>query len=419
MNASALVEFSFRHDYARLVATLSHRAGVRHIELVEDAVQSALVAALTAWTAQGLPRDPTAWLYRTAFNRLIQELRSELRRERILESAAVEDASGPGHAEEAVTPSEMGDDMLRMMFVCCDDAIPLESRLVLTLKTLCGFSTGEIALRLFTSEANVYKRLARARQRLRQSAIALETPPLHLLRSRLGAVHAVLYQLFNEGYLSLQDKVPIRRELCDEAFRLATMLAEHPIGAGPETSALLALMHLHSARLGARTDAIGGLLLLEEQDRSLWDRERISVGMEWLRRSAEGNTFSRFHAEAGIAAVHCLAPSFAETRWDEIIDLYATLERTAPSPLHTLNRALAVAECQGPRAGLNVLDGLAPPAWLAGFYLWDAALSDLHARAGDVDIARQHRERALDAAPTEAVRVALRRRLRVADVDSP
>jgi RNA polymerase sigma-70 factor (ECF subfamily) len=265
----------------------------------------------------------------------------------------------------------------------------------------------------------VYKRLARARQRLRQSAIALETPPLHLLRSRLGAVHAVLYQLFNEGYLSLQDKVPIRRELCDEAIRLATMLAEHPIGAGRETSALLALMHLHSARLGARTDAIGGLLLLEEQDRSLWDRERISVGMEWLRRSAEGNTFSRFHAEAGIAAVHCLAPSFAETRWDEIIDLYATLERTAPSPLHTLNRALAVAECQGPRAGLNVLDGLAPPAWLAGFYLWDAALSDLHARAGDVDIARQHRERALDAAPTEAVRVALRRRLRVANVDSP
>jgi RNA polymerase sigma-70 factor (ECF subfamily) len=232
------------------VATLARRVGVRHIELVEDAVQSALMAALTAWTEQAPPD--------------------------------------------------------------------------------------------------------------------VETPPLETLRSRLPGVHGVLYLLFNEGYLSAHAEQAIRRELCDEAVRLATLVAEHPVGAAPESFALLALMHLHVARLGSRVDAMGGLLLLEEQDRSLWDRERIRLGAEWLERSAEGDVFSRFHAEAGVAAEHCFAPSFQQTRWSEIADLYAMLERIAPSPLHTLNRAVAVAEWQGPEAGLAVLERLAPPAWLVG-----------------------------------------------------
>jgi predicted RNA polymerase sigma factor len=295
--------------------------------------------------------------------------------------------------------------------VCCDEAIPAESRLVLALKTLCGFSAAEIALRLFTSEANVHKRLGRARDRLRQAPPDVETPPLEKLRSRLPGVHGVLYLLFNEGYLSAHAEQAIRRELCDEAVILATLLAEHPVGAVPESFALLALMHLHVARLGSRVDGTGGLLLLEEQDRSLWDRERIRLGAEWLVRSAGGEVFSRFHAEAGIAAEHCFAPSFQETGWKEIADLYAMLERIAPSPLFTLNRAVAVAEWQGPEAGLAVLEGLAPPAWLSGSYLWDAVLGDLHRRAGHPEVAGQHRERALGSAPTDAVRELLRRRL--------
>jgi predicted RNA polymerase sigma factor len=261
---------------------------------------------------------------------------------------------------------EVADDLLRMLFICCDDAIPRASCLVLALKTLCGFSTQEIALRLFTSEANVYKRLARARERLREVPADVETPPLDTLRSRLPSVHAVLYLLFNEGYLSAHAEQAIRRELCDEAVRLATLLAEHPVGAVPETFALLALMHLHAARLEARRDELGGLLLLEEQDRSRWDRERIHLGAAWLERSAGGDVFSRYHAEAGIAAEHCFARSFRETRWKEIVDLYAMLERIDPSPMHTMNRAVAVAEWQGPEAGLAVLQALAPPAWLAG-----------------------------------------------------
>jgi RNA polymerase sigma-70 factor (ECF subfamily) len=283
--------------------------------------------------------------------------------------------------------------------------------LVLALKTLCGFSTAEIALRLFTTEANVHKRLSRARDRLREAPPDVETPPLEKLRSRLPSVHAVLYLLFNEGYLSAHAEQAIVRELCDEAIRLTTLLAEHPVGAVPETFALLALMHFHAARLDARLDGMGGMLLLEEQDRGLWDRERMRLGAEWLTRAASGDVFSQFHAEAGIAAEHCFAPSFRQTRWKEIADLYSMLERIAPSPLHTLNRAVAVAEWQGPEAGLAVLQGLVPPAWLFGSYLWDAVLGDLFRRAGNLEIAQQHTERALGSAPTEAVRQLLRRRL--------
>ena len=406
-----MVEHFFRHEYGRLVAVLTRRVGVAHIELVEDAVQSALMAALTAWKEHALPEDPGAWLYRVAYNQVVGDLRKQAGRLRILEREAGVLAGEGGPAAASYFAAEVRDDVLRMLFVCCDDGIPAESRLVLALKTLCGFSTAEIALRLFTTEANVHKRLGRARERLRESPPNVETPPLEELRSRLTSVHAVLYLLFNEGYLSAHAEQAIRRELCGEALRLATLLAEHPVGAVPETFALLALMHFHAARLEARLDGMGGLLLLQEQDRSLWDRDSMRLGAEWLARAASGEAFSRFHAEAGIAAEHCLAPSFRQTRWEEIAELYSMLERVAPSPLHTLNRAVAVAEWQGPEAGLAVLKGLVPPAWLVGSYLWDAVLGDLNRRAGNSEIARQHSERALDSAPTKAVRELLRRRL--------
>jgi RNA polymerase sigma factor (sigma-70 family) len=406
-----LVEDFFRRQYGHLVAVLTRTVGVRHLDVVEDAVQAAMLTALTSWTAQGLPEDPGAWLYRVAYNAAIDDLRRKGARNRILAHAVDQLARDSQDVPGFRFSQEVGDDTLRMLFICCDDAIPRESQLVFALKTLCGFSVFEIALRLFTSEANVYKRYARARDRLRQLAPELETPPLDALKSRLPAVQGVLYLLFNEGYLSSGNEEAIRRELCDEAVRLTTLLAEHPIGAVPETFALLALMHLHAARLGARRDATGGLLLLEEQDRTQWDRERMRISAEWLQRSATGDVFSRFHAEAGIAAEHCFAPSFEATRWQDIADLYAMLERIDPSPLHTMNRAVAVAESQGPVAGLAVLQALAPPAWLAGSYLWDAVMGDLHRRAGHLDIAERHRERALASAPGDAVRDLLRRRL--------
>jgi RNA polymerase sigma factor (sigma-70 family) len=394
-----------------LVSTLARVAGFQHLDLAEDAVQSAFATALECWRIDGLPDDPGGWLYRVAYNRLIGELRGSAGRRRILKQAADTVAQASDPAPPPNFTSEVRDDMLRMLFVCCHDAIPLESRLVFALKILCGFGTAEIGLRLFTTEANVHKRLARARDRLRTIAPDVETPALPELRSRVPSVHAVLYLLFNEGYLTADNEDAIRRDLCDEAIRLAHLLAEHPVGAVPETFALLALMHLHAARLGARLDGAGGLLLLEEQDRALWDHQRIQLGMQWLERAASGHVFSRYHAEAGIAAEHCLAPSFRETNWKEIDDLYATLERIAPSPLHTLNRAVAIAEWQGPEGGLALLRGMDPPSWLAGSYLWYAALADLHRRAGHAGAARQHGDRALALAPTDAIRTSLRRRL--------
>ena len=362
---------------------LSYRVGVQHIEAVEDAVQSALMTALEAWTVGGLPDNPSAWVFRVAHNELIGELRQRTSRQRILEQHAREDTGTPGNGPEVFLAGEVRDNLLRMLFVCCDEDIPAESQLVVALKTLCGFSVREIALRLFTSEANVYKRLSRARTRLRTLPSGSWDLSREQYSSRLPAVNKTLYFLFTEGYLSSHTEMAIRRELCKEAIRLATLLAEHPIGQTAETFALLALMYLHAARMTGRQDGSGGLLLLEEQNRGLWDRQEIQVGLEWLAKSAHGDGFSRYHAEAGVAAEHCLAPSFRETRWDRVAECYALLERITPSAMHKLNRAVAVAEWKGPSAGLALLEGFEPPTWLADSYLWAAVLADLHRRCGN------------------------------------
>lgn len=408
---AGLVEHAFRREYGRLVSLFTRRLGTRHLQRIEDAVQGALMSALTAWTTRGRPDDPGAWLYRAAHNALMGDFRQTAGRRRLLEQSI---ACEPNQVSPDAAPpfdDEVADDVLRMLFVCCDERIPRESRTALALKTLCGFSTEEIALRLFITEANVYKRLARARARLRSARLVIDSPSAAILQVRLPSVHEVLYLLFNEGYLSANADQAIRRELCDEAVRLATLLAEHPVGAVPASQALLALMHLQTARLDARSTEADGLLLLEEQDRTLWDRHQIQLGLTWLARSAAGDVFTRYHAEAGIAAEHCLAPSFAETRWHEIADLYALLERVAPSPLHTLNRAVAVAEWQGPQAGLDLLRALAPPAWLTDSFVWAAVLADLYRRTGNIKASRRYAERAFADAPTAAVRTLVQRRL--------
>jgi RNA polymerase sigma-70 factor (ECF subfamily) len=401
----------FRHEYGRLVALLSRRVGMRHLETVEDAVQSALVRALESWSRGALPENPSAWLFRVANNQLLGDLRQRARRDRLVAQRGLEDADTTAAAPSTVLAGDVHDDLLRMLFVCCDDAIPTESQLVMALKTLCGFDVREIAERLFISEANVYKRLSRARSRLRELPFDPDDLSNEQLAARLPAVQSILYLVFTEGYLSSSAEQAIRRELCEEAMRLANLLAEHALGRTPETFALLALMHLHLARIAARQDGSGGLLLLEEQDRALWDPQEIATGLAWLARSARGDVFSRFHAEAGIAAEHCLAPSFGETRWERIVECYALLERLAPSALHTLNRAVAVAEWRGPAEGLAVLAGLEPPPWLAGSFMWAAVLADLHRRCGHAELAERYREAAIASAPAAAVKDLLSRRL--------
>jgi len=398
MPAPVLPEHWFRREHGRLVSVLSRRFGVHRMELCEDAAQTALLHAMQSWSS-ALPDNPGAWVYRVAHNVVLDELRREKRDQRHL--AQVHD----DYAQQ-----EVQDDVLRLLFVCADPAIPSESQLVLALKTLCGFSTGEIALRLFQSDDSVHKRLQRARARLREHAEVRSIDP-----ERVQGVLHMLYLLFNEGYSSAQPDRVIRRELCDEALRLALVLMDDPAGVLPETDALVALMCLHAARFDARVDGWGGLLLLEEQDRSQWDRELIRRGVDHLKRSARGATISRYHAEAGIAAEHCLAPSYADTNWEEIVRLYDVLERVAPSPLNVLNRAIAVAEWKGPDAGLAALETFEAPTWLTEFYLWDATLGELHRRSGDRDRARAHTKRALAAAPTNPEKALLERRMKTID----
>jgi RNA polymerase sigma factor (sigma-70 family) len=431
--STGLVEHTFRHEYARLVSRLAREFGLHRTEAAEDASQDALMAALRTWARTGAPEQPGAWLYRAARNKLLDDLRRRAHR-----NVSIDDEppshdergdAGPALGETLADPTagddhirfegEIADDELRMLFVCADESIPLESQLVLALKILCGFSTHEIALRLLTTEDNVHKRLARGRERLRELGPSFDTPPPRELEARRESVLRVVYLLFNEGYSSTQADQLIRRELCDEAMRLCHLLAEHPACGSAEVDALMALMILHAARFDARIDGHGGLLLLEEQDRSKWDAAMIRHGVAWLHRSMRGERYSRYHAEAAVAVEHCLAPSFQQTDWRAIVDAYETLERLEQSPLHALNRAIAIAQWRGPRAGLDVLRAMTPPAWLARYYLWDATLGELERRAGNIEAARRHLQRALDAAPHPAERELIRRRLAACEAPAP
>ncbi|WP_444994478.1 RNA polymerase sigma factor [Aliikangiella sp. IMCC44359] len=411
MSTAQLVEHFFRHEYGRLVASLSCRVGVQHIEIIEDAVQSALMSALESWSVKGLPEKPSAWLFKVAHNNLMGDLRQRAGREYILKQNKETIADTLELVSEHYLSKELQDDMLRMLFVCCDPVIPLESQLVLALKILCGFSTREIAARLFTSEANVYKRLGRARNQLKKHSSHFKNLMLEDYFQRLSSVNQTLYLLFTEGYLSSHTDFAIRQELCEEAIRLMMILVKSQVGQTEEAYALLALMHFHMARMASRQNSSGGLLLLEEQDRSLWDQEQIIMGLKWLEKSAQGKILSRYHAEAGIAVEHCLSPSFSETRWDKIVECYVMLEQVAPSALCRLNRSIAVAEWKGPKEALAILESFKPPNWLIGSYQWLAVLADLHGRSNNLDIACQYRDEALNLAPTPAVKRLLQRRL--------
>lgn len=414
-----LVDHFFRHESGRLVAGLTRRFGTANLELIEDAVQSALMSALTSWTQRGIPEQPSAWLTRAASNRVIDHLR---RRDTADRAADRLNEPGTEALEDVALREEVADDQLRMLLVCCDPGLPRKTQLVLALKLLCGFSTREIAARLFLSDANVQKMLSRGRARLRESWPGTAIPGATsggFSAEQWSAVHRVIYLLFNEGYSSQRAQEVIRRELCEEALRLGEILVSHSMGNVPESWALLALMHLHIARLSSRIDAAGRLVLLADQDRGQWDREHIRRGLACLCRSAAGETFSRYHGEAAILVEHCLAPSWEATRWSEIVALYEILERFEPSPLYTLNRAIALAEWQGPKAGLRVLRDTPWPEALASYYLWDATLGELLRRSSAFQEARPHLERAVMLAPTEAEKAIFRDRLGWCDQEDP
>lgn len=395
---------SFRHEYARLVALLCKRYGMHRFDAIEDAVQSAMEKALQRWPQEGEPQSPEAWLYRVANNALIDELRRENKHEPL---DVGEQQVGAQQASSL--PSEIGDESLRMLFICCDPSLVTESQLVFALKVLCGFSVREIALRLLISDANAYKRYSRAREKLTQLDRALDLPPEHY-QSRLKTVRAVIYLLFTEGYLSSHQDLPLRRDFCDEALRLANLLHQHPVGQNPETEALLALMYLHRSRMTARSDESGGLILLADQDRSLWQQDDIQRGLYYLQASARGEELTRYHVEAGIAAEHCLSPSFQSTNWQRIVEQYDLLETIMDSPMHALNKAIALAEWKGPQAAINFLENCVMPSWLHQSYLWFAVKAELFYRINNTEEFSQFQQRAIELAPNGAIITALRKR---------
>jgi RNA polymerase sigma-70 factor (ECF subfamily) len=405
-----LVEHFFRHEAGRLVGVLTRIFGWRNFDLVEDMVQATLLDALQAWQG-GVPDNPSGWVHRVAKNKILDALRRNKIGQRVVEEWAVGRPIQEEKLDELFLDAEIEDSQLRMMFACCHPRLAREDQLALTLKALCGFGNSEIAHALLVTQETIKKRIQRATRDLVDHQIALDPPPVDELAARLDGVHQVLYLLFNEGYSSSEGDTAIREDLCEEAVRLCQLLCSHPRCCTPATYALMALMLFHAARLEARLDQRGSILLMEEQDRSKWDQRLIEKAQEFLNRSAEGKVVSPFHLEAGIAYHHCTARNYAETDWPAILRLYDALLTIHPSPVYQLNRAIVVAQIEGPQAGIQALEAARADSALRHYHLFDATLGELSRRAGDFKRAHRHFEAARHKTKSPFDRELLARRL--------
>ena len=364
-----------------MVAALVRALGTQNLALAEDAVQDVLCTALEAWKYGRLPDDPPAWLMRAARNRAIDLVRRGALQGRVAPALRSEwtllpaiDALFDEHAIE--------DDDLRLIFSCCDPALSPDSQLAIILRYPCGFGIGEIAQAFLASEAAIEKRLVRARESLARRGALFDVRSDEEVRARLDTVHEAVYLLFNEGYHGARADSVVREDLCYEALRLALRLFELPAAATPKSSALIALMCFHAARLETRIEG-GELVPLGEQDRSRWDRELIEQGFGYLGRAAAGDAPSAFHLEAAIAALHCQAPSVEQTDWQRVARLYGSLFELRPSPVVALSRAIALGMAFGPRRGLEELETVAQRDKLSAYPFYAAAFGEFHQRLGE------------------------------------
>lgn len=408
--AAPLVEHFFRHEAGRLVAVLTRIFGFRNFELVEDMVQATLLDALQAWRLE-VPQNPSGWVHRTAKNKILDTLRREKIGQRAMEEWADRRHLPDNELDELFLDTEIEDSQLSMMFACCHPHLACEHQLALTLKALCGFGNSEIAHALLVSEETIKKRLQRATRDLMEHQIALEPPPAGELAQRLDSVHQVLYLLFNEGYCSSEGEEAIRFDLCEEAARLCHLLCSQPRFAIPSTRALMALMLFHAARLEARLDQRGFILLMEEQDRTRWDWGLIHRAQEFLTKSAEGSRVSTFHLEAAIACQYCTARSYPETNWPAILRFYNALVAIHRSPIYLLNRAIVIAEIDGPQTALKALEEIGQDSSWRHYHLFDATVGELYRRSGDLVRARKHFESAHSNTKSRFDRELIERRL--------
>jgi RNA polymerase sigma factor (sigma-70 family) len=407
---SQLVEHLFRHESAKMVATLARIFGIEHLNLAEDVVQEALGRALQTWPYRGIPENPSAWIMRASRNLALDVIRREkVFRGKEAEIARLIEAGGsssPGVM--SFSENEIADDRLRMMFVCCHPVIPPEAQVALALKTLCGFSVTEVSRAFLTTEAAIAKRVTRAKQKIQEAHVPFEIPVGDELARRLESVLQSLYLLFNEGYKASSGEKLVREELCHEAIRLTELLAQHRAGNQPKTHAL---MLLNAARTPAREDDQGNLLRLEEQDRARWDQTMIARGISRLRESAAGGQISEYHLQAGIAACHATAADYQSTDWARILSLYDRLVEFDDSPVVALNRAVAAANVHGPEVGLRAVTAIHKSKRLNSYYLLYAVLGEFERRLNNRQAAVEQFRKAFELAETKSERAFLLKRL--------
>ena len=396
--AGTLVDHLFRNRAGQMVSYLTRLLGPEHLDLAEEVVQEALLKALQTWPYSGIPQNPAGWLFRVARNAALDTIRHrtlagekniEFAAERIRESGAVV-------GNDALIEDQLRDDELRMVLMCCHPALPRDARVALSLKTAGGFSTREIARAFLCDEPTIAQRVVRAKRQIRETGIAFELPAGDDLALRLESALEVIYLMFNEGYTAQSGEDLVRHDLCGEALRLGRLLATSSV-ATPQAHALVALIAFQAARLPARVDSSGELVLLEDQNRSLWDQKLLGLGFRHFSECAEGTHMSSYHVQAAIAAVYAGAQRSADINWQHILDLYDRLMEISPSPVVALNRAVALSKVHGAQAALAALRPLFEDRSLRNYYLLLAVqgrlLLDLGDREAAADCFRQALER--------------------------
>lgn len=364
-----------------MIAVLSRAFGIRRLDLIEDMVQAAMLQAMNSWKQKGVPENPAGWIHRVARNRILDHLRREKTHQRALAFAGQSLDESESLVEQWLEHDQIPDSLLRMMFVCCHPSLNRRSQIALTLKILCGFSVDEIARGLLLKTETVRKAIQRAKQQLAKQKLKVEVPDESELQDRLQTVHEVLYLMYNEGYSTSQGLDPIRVDLCEEAARLCHLLCEHSVS-NSTTYAILALMLFHAARLPARMDEDGAVVLLDDQDRSKWDQGLIQIARQWLARSGRGE-LSQYHLQAAIAMQHCRAKSVESTNWPVIVQLYEKLGRMNNSPIYVLNMAIARAQSGDIKTAFKDLANISEHPDMADYYLLDCARARFHEMQGD------------------------------------
>lgn len=409
LDATQAVEEVYRAEWGRIVAALISLVG--DFELAEESAQEAFAAAVDQWRVSGVPEFPKAWIIQTARHKAIDRIRRKVKFEEKLDSYVKS-----GFVRESEEPdydsTEIPDDRLRLIFTCCHPALAMDAQVGLTLRTLCGLETDEIARAFLVPVPTMAQRLVRAKRKIRDAGIPYAVPEPNELAQRLDAVLTVIYLVFNEGYSATRGNQLVRTDLCAEAIRLARLVRDLMAPQPPsEATALLALMLLHDARRDARTDEAGNLVILEEQDRTRWHQGQIEEALALVAEISRGS-IGPFALQAAIAAVHCRATRPEQTDWAGIVRFYTALERLQPSPVVSLNRAVAVAMAEGPQAGLALIDQLAGDDELENYHLLHAARADLLRRLGSNTEAAKSYERALALVTHDSERRFLEKRLR-------